>query len=340
VPNLQQILDGLPPANSPAIRVDVIPGTIWRYSGGGYVVVQQLLEDVTGEPFAKHMQDAVLGRIGMTRSTYSQPLPQSRFAEVAMPYGPSGAPIKGGPHVYPEMGPAGLWTTPSDLARFAMELQGSLQGKSNRVISKSMTQQSLIGGLNGWGLGLHIGHGRQQAFFEHGGANEGYRCDLMAYNTGDGAVIMTNGDNGGDLMPELRRTIAHEYGWPDFQPIMHTVINVDPHRSELLVGRLTVIIVPAGNGHIVVDPTLIQQVRFRGGSTIYLGADDENDRTSLGGVDLYLDPLGVAARIQKLGRHPFEFYRKVGFVIVGVLPDANGFGKPDIFMAKRVQNGA
>ena len=103
---------------------------------------------------------------------------------------------------------------------------------------------------------------------------------------------------------------------------------------------LTVIIVPAGNGHIVVDPTLIQQVRFRGGSTIYLGADDENDRTSLGGVDLYLDPLGVAARIQKLGRHPFEFYRKVGFVIVGVLPDANGFGKPDIFMAKRVQNGA
>jgi aminoglycoside 6'-N-acetyltransferase I len=83
-----------------------------------------------------------------------------------------------------------------------------------------------------------------------------------------------------------------------------------------------------------------EQVRLRGGSTIYLGTDDENDRTSLGGVDLYLDPLGAAARIQNLGRHPFEFYRKVGFVIVGVLPDANGFGKPDIFMAKRVRKGA
>jgi aminoglycoside 6'-N-acetyltransferase I len=81
-----------------------------------------------------------------------------------------------------------------------------------------------------------------------------------------------------------------------------------------------------------------EQVRFRGGSTIYLGTDDENDRTSLGGVDLYLDPLGAAARIQNLGRHPFEFYCKVGFVIVGVLPDANGYGKPDIFMAKRVEN--
>ena len=82
------------------------------------------------------------------------------------------------------------------------------------------------------------------------------------------------------------------------------------------------------------------QVRFRSGSTIYLGTDDENNRTSLGGLDLYLDPLGAAARIQNLGRHPFEFFRKMGLVIVGVLPDANGFGKPDIFMAKRVQNDA
>jgi CubicO group peptidase (beta-lactamase class C family) len=236
VPNLRQILDGLPPANNPAIRVDVVPGTIWRYSGGGYVVVQQLLDDVTGESFPKLMQDAVLRPIGMTRSAYSQPLPPSRFAAVAMPYGPSGAPIKGGPHIYPEMAPAGLWTTPSDLARFAIELQRSLQGKSNRVISKSMTQQMLTGGLNGWGLGLHIGKGRQQALFEHGGANEGYRCDLMAYDTGDGAVIMTNGDNGGELTQDLRRTIAHEYGWPDFQPIVHTVIKVDPNRMELLAG--------------------------------------------------------------------------------------------------------
>ena len=83
-----------------------------------------------------------------------------------------------------------------------------------------------------------------------------------------------------------------------------------------------------------------QQVRLRGGWTIYLGTDDENNRTNLGGIDLYPDPLSAAATIQNVGRHPFEFYRKVGFVIVGVLPDANGFGKPDIFMAKRVGKGA
>jgi aminoglycoside 6'-N-acetyltransferase I len=83
-----------------------------------------------------------------------------------------------------------------------------------------------------------------------------------------------------------------------------------------------------------------EQVKVRGGSTIYLGTDDENGRTSLGGMDLYPDPLAAAAQIQNLGHHPFEFYRKVGFTIVGLLPDANGFGKPDIFMAKRIRNGA
>ena len=94
-----------------------------------------------------------------------------------------------------------------------------------------------------------------------------------------------------------------------------------------------------GIGRALVDD-FEEQVRRRGGSTIYLGTDDENARTSLGGVDLYPDPLAATAQIQNVGRHPFEFYRKVGFVVVGVLPDANGFGKPDIFMSKRIRDGA
>jgi aminoglycoside 6'-N-acetyltransferase I len=78
------------------------------------------------------------------------------------------------------------------------------------------------------------------------------------------------------------------------------------------------------------------RVRERGGATIYLGADDENGRTSIGGRDLYPDPLRAAVNVASTAGHPIEFYRKVGFVVVGLLPDANGFGKPDIFMAKRV----
>ena len=94
-----------------------------------------------------------------------------------------------------------------------------------------------------------------------------------------------------------------------------------------------------GIGRALVDD-FEEQVRLRGGSTIYLGTDDEDGRTSLGGVDLYPDPLAAAAQIRNVRHHPFEFYRKVGFVIVGVVPDANGFGKPDILMAKRVRNGS
>ena len=79
------------------------------------------------------------------------------------------------------------------------------------------------------------------------------------------------------------------------------------------------------------------QVRARGGLTITLGTDDESNLTSLGGVDLYPDPLGHLRQIRNLHGHPYEFYQKLGFVLTGVLPDANGFGRPDIFMAKRVQ---
>jgi CubicO group peptidase (beta-lactamase class C family) len=191
-------------------RVDIVPGTIFRYSGGGYVVIQQLLEDVTGVPFTNLMQDSVLSRIGMRRSTYAQPLPRRRLAEVATPYRGNGKPVEGGPHVYPELAPAGLWTTPSDLAEYAIEIQRSLQGKSNRVLSVSMTRQMLTPGLNHQGLGPGIWGDSKRPFFEHGGANDGYRCDLLSYSSGDGVIIMTNSDNGGALAQELLRTVAHE----------------------------------------------------------------------------------------------------------------------------------
>lgn len=79
------------------------------------------------------------------------------------------------------------------------------------------------------------------------------------------------------------------------------------------------------------------QVRQRGAITLYLGTDDEDNRTSLSGVDLYPNLFEQIANIKNLGNHPYEFYQKLGFVIVGVMPDANGFGKPDIFMAKRLR---
>ena len=217
LPTLLQILDGAKPANSPAIRVDIAPGSEWRYSGGGFVVTQELLLEVTGKPFPAFMKETVLGPAGMARSTYEQPLPKSRLGEAAVPYHSNGQPTPGGPHVYPEMSAAGLWTTPSDLARFAIELQNALAGKSS-ILSAAEAKEMLTPVKGDWGLGIGVGGGAAHPYFQHGGANDGFQCDLVAYNSGDGVAIMTNSDNGGRLAGEILRTIAYQRKWPDFAP--------------------------------------------------------------------------------------------------------------------------
>jgi len=217
LPTLVQVLNGTKPANSPAIYVDIAPDSEWRYSGGGFVVTQELLLDVTGKPFPTFMKDTVLGPAGMAHSTYEQPLPKSRMGEAAMPYHSNGEPTAGGPHVYPEMSAAGLWTTPSDLARFAIELQNALAGKSS-VLSAATAKEMLTPGKGNWGLGIGVGGSASHPYFQHGGANDGFQCDLVAYNSGDGVAIMTNSDSGGQLAGEIVRTIAYERKWPDFAP--------------------------------------------------------------------------------------------------------------------------
>jgi CubicO group peptidase (beta-lactamase class C family) len=218
LPTLVQVLNGEKPANTAPIRVDTIPGTEWRYSGGGFLVTQLLLQDVTGQPFSKIMHDLVLEPVGMNESTYEQPLRADRLSQAAIPYRQSGQAVPGGPHVYPEMAPAGLWTTPSNLAYFAIEVQKALAGKSDRVLSPSVAREMLRPGLNKWGLGIETGGSTAHPYFTHSGANDGFQCNLVAYDDGDGAVIMTNSDNGGPLAAEILRTIAYEYKWPDFGP--------------------------------------------------------------------------------------------------------------------------
>src|SRR5580704_1784569 len=187
VPTVVQILNGEKPANSDPIRVDIVPGTLWRYSGGGYVVLQTLLSDVTGKPFPQIMSELVLRPAGMTHSTYEQPLPKNRAQEAATPYRSNGDPVKDGWHTYPEMAPAGLWTTPSDLARMAIEVQSEYTGKSSKILSQGMARQMLTRQMGTWGLGFGLESPGGKHTFGHGGANEGFRCNLETYtNSGQG----------------------------------------------------------------------------------------------------------------------------------------------------------
>ena len=238
VPSVPDVLDGRKPANSPPVRVDMKPGTKWRYSGGGITVAQLLVMDVTGQPFPEFMKETVLDKLAMNQSTYEQPLPADRAAHAAVAHERTGEPVNGRWHTYPEMAAAGLWTTPSDLARFAIEIQNSVAGKSNKVLSKAMTLEMLKPQLSKYGLGIEVrGEGRA-ASLGHGGANNGFRCQMFAYReTGQGAVVMTNGEAGDPLIDEIMRSIAAEYGWPDFAVPEREVAKVDPKVYESFAGE-------------------------------------------------------------------------------------------------------
>jgi CubicO group peptidase (beta-lactamase class C family) len=237
VPALVQVLNGQTPANTAPIRLDSVPGKHWRYSGGGYSIMQQMVIDATKEPFPEFLHDTALAPIGMSHSTYQQPLPRQMLTNAAMPYDFNGSAVEGGPHTYPELAAAGLWTTPSDLCRYILEVQHSLAGKANHVLSQAMTQQMLTPGLGGWGLGVEIGGEASDPWFSHGGSNAGYESLFVGYErNGDGAAVMTNAQGGGRLAAQVMRAIAMTYDWPDWKPPVRTEVKVDPAMLARYVG--------------------------------------------------------------------------------------------------------
>jgi CubicO group peptidase (beta-lactamase class C family) len=241
LPTLAQILDGTPPVNSQPIRVDMTPGTKFRYAGGGYVVVQQLLMDVAGKPFPDVLEELVLKKLDMDHSSFLQPLPEHLASNMAAGHLPKGEVIKGGHFRYPELAPAGLWTTPTDLAKFVIEIQRSLHGQSEKVLSREMTRQMVTPQLENSGLGLFVDGVDRAPRFTHSGSNVGFKAYLVGYfDSGQGAVVMTNSENGAQLMLELLRSIAAEYGWPDYQPRERIIAKIDPSIYDAYVGEYEV----------------------------------------------------------------------------------------------------
>ena len=216
VPSLVQVLDGAPPVNTRPIRVDTTPGAIWRYSGGGFTIMQQVVIDVSGTPFPRFMQETVLGPIGMTSSSFEQPQPSPRAALTASGYYADRTPVRGRWHVYPEMAAAGLWTTATDLARFAIEIQETLAGKGHGVISPAMARQYLTVQKGSSGLGIALRGSGSTLSFSHGGRDEGFDAQLVAFAvSGQGAVIMINANDNSRFMGRILDFIGRTYGWPE-----------------------------------------------------------------------------------------------------------------------------
>lgn len=218
VPTLVQVLNGEKPAKSSAVTVNLIPGTEYQYASGDYLVVQQILVDVTGESFPELMQKLVLRPLHMVHSSFQQPTPDQPHETMAMPYDKDGKPIIGGPRIHPEMAAAGLWTTPSDLALFALGIQNALAGKPGSIVSPSTAHEMLQPALADYGLGFSIAGNGSNRYFWHPGANLGFLSVLFAYEKGDGVVAMTNGDTyqSKALVLEVVQALSKQYGWTEY----------------------------------------------------------------------------------------------------------------------------
>ena len=307
IPTVQQVLDGEGPANSDPIRVDIEPGAQSRYSGGGFTVMQYMLTELKNKPFPQIMRETVLDPLNMRLSTYEQPLPENRRGEEAIAYRSNGKPIEGKWHTYPEMAAAGLWTTPSDLCRFAIELMLASKGKSNKILSKEMVSQMLTAQKGNYGLGIGV-EGKGEYFrFSHGGGNQGFKCYLVAYpEKGQGAAIMTNSDNGSKLYIEILTSIANEYVWNAFQPEEKVLAEVDPSIYDLYTGKYmlsprVIITVSKENNRLYLEvPGEGTMELFPESETDFFSIEEDSQITFVNNEDGVIEKLKVVLQGQKL----------------------------------------
>jgi CubicO group peptidase (beta-lactamase class C family) len=332
VPTLAQLLDGKKPANSAPVRVEVAPGTEFRYSGGGYSIAQLMISQASGKPFAQAMQAQVLGPLGLTHSSFEQPLRRDWAGLAASGHDEQGKPVAGLWHRHPEQAAAGLWTTPSDLAKFAIALQQARAGSANKVLSQATATQMLTAMKGNYGLGVGLNEAGKPASFSHGGSNVGYRAMLFAYtDNGQGAVVMTNGDNGGTLSSEILRAIAAEYGWADYRVTEKTMIKADPalyarYAGQYIVsgmpvtvfadgGRLLVRAAPLGPNPVELFPQ--SETRFfmldddmqltfeKDSDGAYSTLQIDGNQVHRGRrVDATASPAGIAQAIARFGAQP------------------------------------
>ncbi len=244
------VLDG--EGNTDPVRVYKVPGTSWQYSGGGYTVMEQALEDISGRSFPEVVAERVLGPAGMSLSTYEQPLPEDRWDEAARAHRGDGSEVEGEWHTYPEQAAAGLWTTPTELARVSVHLLKILDGEiTDGVISQGMLEQMLTPnrdgaeGFNDHGLGFGLGEREGHASFGHGGSNAGFRANWQVLrHLRLGYAIMTNGDRGSALAGEIARSVADAGDWPINRPETKSRVTLDASVVDALSGEYEIEGVP------------------------------------------------------------------------------------------------
>lgn len=235
LPTALDILNGTAPANTQSIRVFYQPGSRYFYSGGGYQVLQQVVTDLSQQNFNLFMNQQVLKPIGMTNSLYQYPLMDKRLLNLAAPgfTGWSDKKIKGGWYNYKCAGACGMWSTPTDLAKFLLNVSHSFHGKPNGLIPQSLAKQMLTRQKNtDFGLGVVVGGHGKGLYFWKAGHNYGYHSLIIMFpNTGKGLAIMTNSESGDMVINYFVSIIAHEYHWPYYFPFFDELVQM-PNFKE------------------------------------------------------------------------------------------------------------
>jgi CubicO group peptidase (beta-lactamase class C family) len=238
-PSLHQILAGEAPANSDAINV---VGSLGRfdYSGGGIMVLQQLIVDVTGQSYDDAAKRRVLTPLGMSDSGFEQPPSENGASNFAHAHALDGRPVPGGYNIYPELAAAGLWTTASDLCRVMHAISTSLAGRPGALFPEPIARQMVTPVDGNAALGVFIG---SDGAIVHGGRNRGFSALYkLALSKGRGVAVMTNRHDAEQARLELvERALAHELrdrrcrGLRNRRPLPHPTVNVPAAGSTVTV---------------------------------------------------------------------------------------------------------
>ncbi len=260
LPSLLMILNGEKPAISAAVRLADPPGSKLVYSESNYAVLQQVLVDLEKKPFPAIMEETVFKRLGMLKSTFDCPLPPG-LREKAVSGHLREGPIEGKWYRYPVKAAKGLWTTPTDLVLFVIEVMKAALGESQKIVSPPLVQEMLTPQVENHGLGFFIEDKGDDLIFYSRGSNDGFECFMVGYPVrGEGAVVMTNSVDGSYLIDEILRGISAVYDWPHFKPEVRTLYRLDRSMYAQYEGKYEVnpdyvLTVAHENYYLIITPT-------------------------------------------------------------------------------------
>lgn len=313
IPTIIETLRGAPPAKNPPVRVAYRPGTSSAYSGGGTTIEQLVIEDVTGEAFAEVARREVFQPLGLTRTTFASPLPET-WGDIAYAHDREGrlTALPRGYHTFAETAASGLWTTPTEYARMLMDVVRSYRGEPGRLLTSALAVDMLTEvGASDYGLGPQLlGDGADRRML-HTGSNESYQSVYEIYpERGEGVVIMTNSMRAGALRGEILRAVSDAMGWPDNREVI-TLSSAHP----------TAALTPFPGRYHVATPPTDDESRALWGKPRDLEIALRNDALVWvhDGRPYGLAAVGPQHFVDERGRIRFEFVRHAGGEIVGLI---------------------